>query len=918
MIFFKIKKTLYTYFRTIKQRFKINSLLLKNNVVVVPANSTFRINKLNYIKDKYFIFTNLSQGRYELIIRHKSNELYENRKLAWASFEISGAAISSYIAQKLGLIMGEKDIFSYVGGGRYRNGIYHSRTNINIYKKTSFVIIKFNTTYKGELDIQEIELVRQDHQPMLDSTIDEKSITVNEFIINHKNLNDKLYHLFHYNTYIVYANISPNVADGSSIWLSSIVDIVATNNKVILVLKENLRSDIIISNIVNKDNVTILQPQDYSNNNDINEKQALEIIRNIDFIHPKLRGVLVRGVVAANELVSDRVFKYRTVSYLTDFYEVIDGSIVISDIKEQFVKNIALHSHLMLIQTKEIQERLFTLLGYQHQNFAYLPPSLPDSMFESIGIHNSSEYSEYIKIGYAGKIMPNWGVEELLNWVVEFNKNNKKKIKLFIAANKISAPGEQRKPFAGKIKRLLLESEAIHYTNLNREQCINLLKGMDYVWAFRPGYFENVTLEFSTKLLEALAMGQKVICYPSKIHIDELGEDYPFYVKDKKDFYQLVLSNKASGLDSLVKHLKEKHSISNVARRLSTYQPFNLENDIKNSELLCFSGHDFKFIDPYISYLKSYGINVIRDVWEWGKPANLELSKEMYRKSQVIFCEWGLANAVYFSNNNPDGKALYIRVHLQEINERARKFGKQINFENVTKVIFVSENVRNEYIKLFNVPIEKTVVIPNFVLEDEYSLIKNDKNGKNVVTLGMVGIVPQRKRFDRAVNLLEQLNKRGVNAELHIKGHRPENLEFMKGTSRIKELDYYYEVYNKIKEKGLESKVIFSSWGNDVALWYKNIDFILSPSDFESFHYALADGVLSGSIPVVWNWSEAVEIYKDSWIVSSDEQATDYVMKYINQDNHNLISKNRDFIIQKYGKNRVFSELSKIILGELR
>lgn len=70
---------------------------------------------------------------------------------------------------------------------------------------------------------------------------------------------------------------------------------------------------------------------------------------------------------------------------------------------------------------------------------------------------------------------------------------------------------------------MISQSGAKLYTTFNREQCINLLKEMDYVWAYRPGFFEDNTLELSTKLLEAIAIQQKVICYPSIIHKNELG-----------------------------------------------------------------------------------------------------------------------------------------------------------------------------------------------------------------------------------------------------------------------------------------------------------------------------------------------------------------------------------------------------------
>lgn len=85
---------------------------------------------------------------------------------------------------------------------------------------------------------------------------------------------DKLNSVLDKDAYLIYANITPNVADGSSIWLSSITDILAYNSKVILLLKENLRNDITVSNIVNKDNVIFLQPSDYSNAGLLDEEES--------------------------------------------------------------------------------------------------------------------------------------------------------------------------------------------------------------------------------------------------------------------------------------------------------------------------------------------------------------------------------------------------------------------------------------------------------------------------------------------------------------------------------------------------------------------------------------------------------------------------------------------------------------------
>ncbi len=49
--------------------------------------------------------------------------------------------------------------------------------------------------------------------------------------------------------------------------------------------------------------------------------------------------------------------------------------------------------------------------------------------------------------------------------------------------------------------------------------------------------------------------------------------------------------------------------------------------------------------------------------------------------------------------------------------------------------------------------------------------------------------------------------------------------------------------------------------------------FVLSPSDFESFHMAVGEGMLTGSIPIVWNWDGANEIWPKEYIVNDTNEA---------------------------------------------
>src|SRR5690606_28305475 len=140
-------------------------------------------------------------------------------------------------------------------------------------------------------------------------------------------------------------------------------------------------------------------------------------------------------------------------------------------------------------------------------------------------------------------------------------------------------------------------------------------------------------------------------------------------------------------------------------------------------------------------------------------------------------------------------------------------------------------------------------------------------------------------------------------AELVIKGPRPEEYDFMHSASRSPELDYYNSCYDKINSEPLiKDRVKFVPWGNDMPAWYEGIDFILSPSDFESFHYAVADGVLSGCVPVIWPWDEAESIYAKDWIFDDNNAQFEVIDATIEdrETRFSRILKNRLLVVEKY------------------
>lgn len=103
-----------------------------------------------------------------------------------------------------------------------------------------------------------------------------------------------------------------------------------------------------------------------------------------------------------------------------------------------------------------------------------------------------------------------------------------------------------------------------------------------------------------------------------------------------------------------------------------------------------------------------------------GGQVSQSISEHYAEWADYIFCEWGLANAVWHSKNKKEGKKLFIRIHAQEVRKKAEKFGHAINVSNINKFIFVSPLIRKQALEMFGWDEDKTEIIPNAVKENRF------------------------------------------------------------------------------------------------------------------------------------------------------------------------------------------------------
>lgn len=304
------------------------------------------------------------------------------------------------------------------------------------------------------------------------------------------------------------------------------------------------------------------------------------------------------------------------------------------------------------------------------------------------------------------------------------------------------------------------------------------------------------------------------------------------------------------------------------------------------------AGHDLKFIKPFYPYFTKGGMRILLDFWSGHNQHNEIASKRLVRQADTVFCEWTLGNAIWYGKHKREGQKLVGRLHAQEL--RSALFEK-IPFEEFDTVIFVGPHMlRNAQQR--NPALNKNgIVVNNGVDVDALQAVpRKTTNGK---VLGLVGIVPQSKRLDRALDILKELREEDQSYTLRVKGKRPEEFPWM--LNRPEEMAWYEVQYRRLEEDPLlKDSVFFDPQGNDMPEWYSGVDYILSVSDHESFHLAVAEGAASGCKPVVLPWEGAEEIYLGEWIFATTKVAVKHIIKNVVKEKNININEVKKYQIE--------------------
>jgi glycosyltransferase involved in cell wall biosynthesis len=392
----------------------------------------------------------------------------------------------------------------------------------------------------------------------------------------------------------------------------------------------------------------------------------------------------------------------------------------------------------------------------------------------------------------------------------------------------------------------------------------------------------DASLELSTKVLEFGQLGLPVILNRTPAHELLLGADYPLFAASLEDVADVATAAAASPevfalAASRTSEAAAFYALDKAAERLRGYlaravpaAPAPGSAPAKTLKVV-FAGHDLKFCKPLIAYFELQpGIEVRVDQWAALGEHDEKVSAELAEWADVVICEWCGPNAIWYSRHKKKDSRLLVHLHRFELYS---DYPAQVKISNVDQVICVSDHYTRLTREYTSWPASKIITVPNPLDISQLDRVKLDGAQFH---LGVIGIVPSRKRLDLALDVLEELRRDDDRYLLYVKSGMPWQHWWV--WQLPVERDHYTEALRRVQRSPLlQNAVVFDDAGPDVPAWLRRVGFVLSTSDDESFHVGPAEGMGSRAVPVIRHWPGAETIYDKRWIRETPQEMAAFV-----------------------------------------
>ncbi len=325
----------------------------------------------------------------------------------------------------------------------------------------------------------------------------------------------------------VYGDLNLNLMDGSAVWAASLVEVLSglADVEVDLFLKAKLSSTRVVAPLLGLSNVRLIEPGVIGDVPPYRPEEALARITVEDARAPYhaivLRGFALSRLAARTPQLSGRLW-----TYLTDIPQDERG---LDEGWRADLERVAGSSRYLLCQTQPLQDLLDSVVPQARGKTRRLPPMIPDR--KQTGPLSPRKSDGILRIAYAGKFAPLWGIREMFD-AVEQLRSEGAAVELHVYGDKIHNPPDDPEFKPETLRRLRGTPGVIWHGAVTRAELYEDLSGMDVGWAWRLPALEQGTLELSTKVLEYGQCGLPCIMLPSRPNLEAFGESYPLFAGD--------------------------------------------------------------------------------------------------------------------------------------------------------------------------------------------------------------------------------------------------------------------------------------------------------------------------------------------------------------------------------------------------
>jgi glycosyltransferase involved in cell wall biosynthesis len=220
--------------------------------------------------------------------------------------------------------------------------------------------------------------------------------------------------------------------------------------------------------------------------------------------------------------------------------------------------------------------------------------------------------------------------------------------------------------------------------------------------------------------------------------------------------------------------------------------------------------------------------------------------------NDVCFFEWA-SDLLAIASHMPGRSRVITRLHSFELFQWASR----IDWENVDRIVVLSEAMRAMFSMMYPTHSHKLVVIHNGCALDRF-VFADEK--KFTFTLGMLNTITPIKRIYEIVLMVHSLVRQGYPATLRIAGN-PDNDE-----------RYFAAITRIIRMLNLQDRISFDDFVHDTPAWLKDIDIFISNSYWEGQQTALIEALATGCYCLSHHWKGGDEMLPvDNLYVTENE-----------------------------------------------